>query len=129
MYDSLYIHVRNTISGSQHGFVRCRSTVSNLACYLNSISKFIDNKKQVDSVYLDFSKAFDSVCHALLIHKLNMGILGNAYNGRSPTFSTENNVWYSKYHKVHKLAHFCLSCISTIIIIIIRALLERHGSR
>ena len=25
-----------------------------------------------------------------------MGILGNAYNGCSPTFSTENNVWYSK---------------------------------
>ena len=52
-----------------------------------------------------------------------MGILGNAYNGCSPTFSTDNNVCYSKakhltgsrccpvYHEVHKLAHFCLSCI------------------
>ena len=44
-------------------FVKCRSTVSNLACYLDSISESVDNKKQVDSVYLDFSKAFDSVCH------------------------------------------------------------------
>ena len=50
-------------------FVRCRSTVSNLACYLGSISESIDNKKQVNSVYLDFSKTFDSVCHPLLIHK------------------------------------------------------------
>ena len=71
VYDPLYNHMRNTISGSQHGFVRYRSTVSNLpvACYLDSISESIDNKKQVDSVYLDFSKAFDSVCHPLLIHK------------------------------------------------------------
>ena len=65
MYDSLYNHVHNTISGNQHGFVKCRSTASNLACYLDSISEAIDNKKQVDSVYLDFSKAFDSVCHPI----------------------------------------------------------------
>ena len=70
MYDSLYNHVRNTISDSQHGFARCRSTVYNTACYLHSISESVDNKKQVDSAYLFFSKAFDSVCHQLLIHKL-----------------------------------------------------------
>ena len=62
VYDSLYNHVCNTISGSQHGFVKCRSTVSNLACYLDSISEAIDNKKQVDYVYLD------SVCHSLTIN-------------------------------------------------------------
>ena len=44
VYDSLYNHAVNTISGSQGGFVRCRSTVSNLACYLDSISESIDNK-------------------------------------------------------------------------------------
>ena len=70
VYDSLNIHVCNTISGSQHGFVRCRRTLSNLACYLDSFSESIYNKKQVDAVYLDFSEAFDSVCHPLLIHKL-----------------------------------------------------------
>ena len=54
MYDSLYNHVRNTILGSQRAFVRCRSRVSNLACYLD----------------LDLSKAFDSLWQPLLIHKL-----------------------------------------------------------
>ena len=68
MYDSLYNHVRNTISGSHHGFVKCRSTVFNLVCYLDSISQAIDNKKQIDSVYLDFSKVFNSVCHILTIN-------------------------------------------------------------
>ena len=41
----------------------CKSTISNLACYLDSISESIDNKKQVDPVYVDFSKPCDSVCH------------------------------------------------------------------
>ena len=45
-------------------------TQSNLACYLDSISESIDNKKQVNSVYMDFSKVFDSICQLLLIHKL-----------------------------------------------------------
>ena len=66
----VYNHVRNTISGSQHGFVRYRSTVSNLAYYIYYISESIDNKKYVDCVYLDFSKAIDSMRHPLLIHKL-----------------------------------------------------------
>ena len=70
VYDSLYNHMRNTISDSQHGFMKCRNVVSNLSCYLDSIYESIDDKKQVDSVYLDFSKTFDSLCHPLLIHKL-----------------------------------------------------------
>ena len=57
---------------------------------------------QLFSVYANASKAFDLVCHSLLttccathcsFTSLNrMGILGNAFNGCSPTFSTENNV-------------------------------------
>ena len=58
-----------------------------------------------------------------------MCIMGNAYNGRSPTFSTENNMWYSKaehltgsrccpvYDKIHKLAQLCLSFILIISLI------------
>ena len=70
VHDSLCNHMLNIISWSQHGFMRCRSTVSNLACYMDSISECTHNKKRVDSVYLNFSNAFDSVSHPLLIHKL-----------------------------------------------------------
>ena len=60
---------RSAISGSQCKFVS-RSTVSDTACSLDSISEYIDKKKQVDYVYLDFCKALSSECHPLLIHKL-----------------------------------------------------------
>jgi hypothetical protein len=36
-----------------------------------------DQKKQVDLVILDFSKALDTVPHRKLLHKLNYGIHGN----------------------------------------------------
>ena len=39
--------------------------------------KNLDRNKQVDVLYLDFSKAFDSVDHGILLHKLQMhGIPG-----------------------------------------------------
>ena len=38
----------------------------------------IDNKRFVDTVYIDFAKAFDTVSHAKLLHKLpKYGITGN----------------------------------------------------
>ena len=66
MHDSLVNNIRNIISGNQHSFLRCRSTVSNLAHYLHSIFESIN---KTNSVYLDFNNAFESVCHPLLIHK------------------------------------------------------------
>ena len=61
----------------QHGFVKGRSTLTNLLIYNNYISKILAKYNQVDSVYLDFAKAFDSVNHSLLIFKLSrMGLRG-----------------------------------------------------
>ena len=69
--------MRNDISEFQHGFINKRSTGTNLVEYYHKISNFIDNGKQFDSVYLDFNKAFDSVSHKLLLHKLKIfGING-----------------------------------------------------
>jgi len=66
------------ISLQQHGFMKGRSTVTNLTDYTRFILCNLEDGFQVDSVYTDFSKAFDKIDHDLLIFKLErMGIKGN----------------------------------------------------
>ena len=47
------------IHPDQHGFVPGRSTVSNLLEALENWTLSLDNKLDVDIVYIDFEKAFD----------------------------------------------------------------------
>lgn len=70
LYNRIYISVGNAITCSQHGFVRNRSTVTNLAVFTQYVSNIVDSSGQVDVVYTDFTKAFDSIDHAVLINKL-----------------------------------------------------------
>ena len=56
---------------SQHGFRPGRSCETQLTITTQDLVKALDNKKQVDAVVLDFSKAFDRVPHHRLLHKLH----------------------------------------------------------
>ena len=48
---------------------------------MEDITESIDNGKDVDTIYLDFSKAFDKEAHRRLLKKLeNYGIRGNLLN-------------------------------------------------
>ena len=81
--DSLYNHLIDTdlLSSKQFGFCKGRSCVTQLLVTIHSWMKSMDNKKAVDAIYLDFSKAFDTVPHKRLLHKLNSyGIQGNILN-------------------------------------------------
>jgi hypothetical protein len=61
----------------QHGFVSNRSCVTNLLGVLDDWTNFLDNGDSVDAIYLDFAKAFDTVPHIRLLHKLeNYGVSG-----------------------------------------------------
>lgn len=62
---------RGLLDEEQHGFSRNRSTVTNLVCYQNDILLNMEGRRQVDSVYTDFSKAFDRVDHHILYQKLS----------------------------------------------------------
>ena len=71
IYKRIYSSVSHLITPVQHGFVQKRSTISNLACLSQFVSKAIDNNSQVDVVYTDFQKAFDQIDHFVLLNKLN----------------------------------------------------------
>lgn len=56
----------------QHGFVRGRSSTTNLLELTSHIFAAFRAKCQMDVIYTDFSKAFDTVVHNLLIYKLDI---------------------------------------------------------
>ena len=70
VFNIVFPHIFNRIHHLQHGFVKGRSTSTQLLSVFHEISSIMDGAGQVDMLYLDFSKAFDSVSHNLLIHKL-----------------------------------------------------------
>ena len=63
-------YCRGIFDDSQHGFVPQRSTVSNLLLYEQDILSSLGGNSQVDSIYTDYSKAFDKVSHPILLSKL-----------------------------------------------------------
>ena len=68
--DRLFFHIKSDIVPEQHGFVRGRSTVTNLTTFTSYVTDSFDRKAQVDTIYFDFSSAFDLVNHSMLILKL-----------------------------------------------------------
>ena len=55
---------------SQQGFLRRRSCDTQLLSVLHIIGQSFDENIQTDVIYLDFTKAFDSVAHKILLHKI-----------------------------------------------------------
>ena len=65
------------INTSQHGFLKARSCLTNLLCFFEEITKWVDDGSPVDVVYLYFQKAFDKVPHQKLLLKLKAHGIGN----------------------------------------------------
>ena len=73
-----HLNNNNIINKHQHGFRPSHSCQSQLLLLADDILKAMDEKKQVDLIFLDFCKAFDKVPHRRLLNKLkHYGITGN----------------------------------------------------
>ena len=70
IYNSVYNIVEPLINTHQHGFMTGKSCTTQLLSVYDTVGKHLDEGKQTDMIFLDFSKAFDSVNHNLLINKL-----------------------------------------------------------
>ncbi|CAJ0930371.1 unnamed protein product [Ranitomeya imitator] len=71
-----YLNENNCLTPYQHGFMRNRSCQTNLISFYEEVSYRLDHGESLDVVYLDFSKAFDTVPHKRLVHKMRMLGLG-----------------------------------------------------
>ena len=70
------IHVLTPL---QHGFIPRKSCVTQLLS-VHDLGSSLDTGDEVDVIFLDFSKAFDSVPHGRLLHKLSLlGIQGSLH--------------------------------------------------
>jgi hypothetical protein len=73
-----HLETNGLIEGSQHGFVPGRSCATNLIEYLDFVTRTLDEGGVVDTLFLDFAKAFDKVPHQRLLEKLRaVGVGGN----------------------------------------------------
>lgn len=82
IYSHIMRHLdqHKALSNYQHGFRARRSCETQLLTTVHNIWDANEHTKQVDAVVLDFAKAFDTVPHRRLLHKLDhFGVNGSIH--------------------------------------------------
>ena len=85
----------------QHGFVPGRSTQTQLLAHYNDIYEALMEGKRVDTVFLDFAKAFDKVDHKILLEKV-----------RNHKISGKLGKWIEEFLKDRKFRVVANGCMS-----------------
>lgn len=69
----------NLLNQEQHGFRKNKSTVTALINFVESIIESINEKNKVCGIFMDLSRAFDSISHTKMISKLKKFGIQNSY--------------------------------------------------
>lgn len=76
-----YLREHTIINEEQHGFQKGKSTISLLENFSNYINCKLNTNKIILIIFIDLTKAFDTIDHNILIKRLEMvGIRGNLLN-------------------------------------------------
>lgn len=87
-----YLFQNSLINRYQHGFQAGKSTTTLLNDFTDLINSKLNTNKAVIVLYIDYSKAFDTIDHRVLLGELNkIGIRGNLLN------------WFENYLNNRKL--------------------------
>ena len=71
-----HLEENNLLPTNQHGFLKGKSTLSQLLGQTESVIRVLESHKSVDTIYLDFAKAFDKVDHNILCQKVKSLLIG-----------------------------------------------------
>ena len=81
--DTIDPHLNKELYDNQWGYMKGVSSESLLLYLTETWNHHIDQEKVVGAIFIDFQKAFDSVCPAILSHKLQelncCGTSGNLF--------------------------------------------------
>ena len=117
-----HLNLYDIITNLQDGFRGSFSSETQLIMATHDWASVLNPNGQVDAIMLDFSKAFDRVSHAKLIHKLeHYGISGKLFCGFCD--------YYQESHgKPFRQRYFTFITIIIIIIIIIMQIQKLNTS-
>ena len=74
-----YVQQSNLINSGQIGFKKFSRTCDHVFTLKSLVNKYVyDNKSKLYTCFVDFKKAFDSICHNGLFYKLEL----NNINGK-----------------------------------------------
>jgi hypothetical protein len=77
MFNRLINHLNKyaILSPSQYGFQKDLSTDNAVYALLNEVLTALNNKSRAKGIFWDIEKAFDSVNHNVLLHKLEIYVI------------------------------------------------------